>query len=259
LASETTGAALQADQDVQSVVDGDALGTQFGDRPKTVASRCRGCGTATRDEGLEGQQRGGRAIAWADDGRRHALGRPWIKAGKSKVCSKLMPAGHSPGQGKRDARCPSPACPEAAAHAALSRYPAYLRNQSPLSLAPWSPSKHPQPASQSMDEIDPNFPCPALSANPVSPGNVRHSSGATSSCSCQTTTARTSRGALESNRRRARTRRISSRPGTTGPGYSVLGCCRAGPAFPPSSPRNAATPLSALLVCQSRQWLVFLG
>ena len=29
--------------------------------------------------------------------------------------------------------------------------------------------------------------------------------------------------------------------------------------IPPSSPRNAATPLSALPVCQSRQWLVFLG
>lgn len=84
-----------------------------------------------------------------------------------------------------------------------------------------------------------NFPCPALSAGPVFPDNVRHSGGATSSCSCQTTTAR--KGAQKRSRRRARTRRISSRPGTTGPGHSVriLSNCRAGPAAPTPQRRDA--------------------
>jgi hypothetical protein len=162
-----------------------------------------------------------------------------------------MPAGHSPGQGNHDATV---AMQDAPPLPALRSCPCRPLSEIPtlsLSRALSPHQKFPRrPASLAVDEIDPNFPCPALSVDPVSRDNVRHSSGATSSCSCQTTTARTSREALESSRRRARTRRISSRPGTSGPGYEVL--------RPGLLSRRSGTP-SSLLAPQRRDAFIRLA
>jgi hypothetical protein len=162
-----------------------------------------------------------------------------------------MPAGHSPGQGNCDATVAmQDAPPLPALRSCPCRPPSEIPTLS-LSRALSPHQKFPRrPASLAVDEIDPNFPCPALSVDPVSRDNVRHSSGATSSCSCQTTTARTSREALESSRRRARTRRISSRPGTSGSGYEVL--------RPGLLSRRSGTP-SSLLAPQRRDAFIRLA
>jgi hypothetical protein len=103
---------------------------------------------------------------------------------------------------------------------------------------------YPQPASHTVvDEIDPNFPWSALSVDPVCRDNVRHSSGATSSCSCQTTTART----VTSNRRQ-----VEGALGLDGSaadrGRRDLDSCLDGPALLPPHP---ATPRRLYPPCSS--------